>query len=379
MNVNQIFNVFSKKEKEISEISCEPNNLNEKLRKGEYNLVIDQARYPIGSLLEVFKDYNLNPDYQRRVVWENDRKSRLIESLIVNVPIPPVFLYEVDYNKYEVMDGLQRISSITQFLRGEYELESLELWGELNGKRFQDLPEDFQNTIKRRYLSATIIVKESTTDTNKEAKLKRFVFERLNTGGIKLSDQEIRNALYTGKFNDLINELSESDIFLKLVNTSKKTKSSISNPVDRMENRELVLRFFAYKDILINDSTGETRKILDHYAKKNTDLDSKSIEALRDYFYKVFELIYAILGDRAFCKSKKTSFEKMLYDTVTQSCSILLDRKIPGVENKKIDSQTVYSFFACNKKIFNGKYTDFSNVKKRVNSFDKFLMDNLNA
>src|SRR5690606_36572657 len=125
--------------------------------------------------------------------WDPKRKSRLIESLLVNVPIPPIFLYEIEYNKFEVMDGLQRISTIISFFKDEFKLDGLELWEELNTLYFSDLPEELRNSINRRYLSAIIILKESNKNKEKEAELKKFVFERLNTGGMELSPHEIRN------------------------------------------------------------------------------------------------------------------------------------------------------------------------------------------
>lgn len=376
MIISEVFDTFSKAEEKstLSEISAV--KLSDKLQRGEYNLVIDQARYPISSLPEVFKDYDLNPDYQRRIVWDVIRKSRLIESLIVNVPIPPVFLYETNYNEFEVMDGLQRISTIIGYLSGEFSLQGLELWSELNGFHFHTLPENFQQTIKRRYLSSVIIVKESVANKDKESELKRFVFERLNTGGVKLSDQEIRNALYSGSFNDLVNNLSEYEKFKKMMmvrkSTNKHPKDEVEQ-IDRMESRELVLRFFTYKDIIVNNSSGETKKALDTFARMNANCSKKKIEMYEKYFKEVFDFIYDIFGENAFRKSPTGRFEKMVFDTISQSCSVLFDEEIK-LNNLDTDYNTnKYKFFLDNKNEFNGKYTDFSNVKRRVSSFSEFL------
>ena len=125
----------------------------EKYRKGEYRIVIEQARYPLANLKEIFSAYNFTPEYQRRRVWDAKRKSRLIESFIINVPVPSIFLYEYDFSKYEVMDGLQRITSILEFFDNKYQLEGLELWSELNGKYYEDLPLEIRTAVERRYLS----------------------------------------------------------------------------------------------------------------------------------------------------------------------------------------------------------------------------------
>ena len=95
-------------------VTLSDNEINEKYKKGEIRIVTEQARYPLDSIETMLdsKKYLLNPEYQRRKRWDNARKSRLIESFIMNVPIPPIFLYEIEYSIYEVMDGQQRLKEI---------------------------------------------------------------------------------------------------------------------------------------------------------------------------------------------------------------------------------------------------------------------------
>ena len=169
-----LFTIFATKEIGEKVLCNSDEEILNKLQSGEYNLVIDQARYPLNSLSSIFESYNLHPDYQRNKVWDLTRKSKLIESLIINVPIPPIFLYEIDYNKFEVMDGLQRISTIIDFFDDRFKLKDLEIWSELNGKKFSELLPEFQNSIKRRYLSASIVLKESNVEREKENDLKKL-------------------------------------------------------------------------------------------------------------------------------------------------------------------------------------------------------------
>ncbi len=132
----ETFNLDKIKEEEITKSDEETNA---KYRKGEMRIVTEQARYPvksIKSMLDDTNDYKLNPEYQRRKRWDNGRKSRLIESFIMNVPLPPIFLYEYEYSKFEVMDGLQRLTSIYDFYSANFALEGLEYWKELNGKKY---------------------------------------------------------------------------------------------------------------------------------------------------------------------------------------------------------------------------------------------------
>jgi len=119
----------------------------------------------------------------------------------MNVPVPPLFVYESDLAKYEVMDGQQRITAVLDFYTNKLRLEGLDQWPELNARIYDTLPAEIRKGIDRRSISYIVLLKESAPTTEDEALLRQEVFERLNTGGIRLSPQEIRNALYQGRFN----------------------------------------------------------------------------------------------------------------------------------------------------------------------------------
>ena len=104
----------------------------------------------------------------------------------MNVPIPPIFLYENEYSHYEVMDGLQRMTTIYEFYQDKFALKGLEQWAELNGKVYSVLPEKIRQGIDRRYLSSIILLHESAKDQQKAQEMKQLVFERINSGGVKL-------------------------------------------------------------------------------------------------------------------------------------------------------------------------------------------------
>ena len=178
--------------------------INNKYQEGEMRIITETGRYPLQNIVDILSNnINFNPDYQRRRVWSDVQKSRLIESFIMNVPIPPVFLYEVDFSKYEVMDGLQRLSTVYDFYKDRFSLEGLGIWPELNGMKYSQLPAKVKSGVDRRYISTIVILKETAKTLEEEQILKKFVFERLNTGGTKLTDQETRNALYDGPMNKL--------------------------------------------------------------------------------------------------------------------------------------------------------------------------------
>lgn len=347
-----------------------------KYKKGEFRLVTEQARYPLANLKSIFENYNLTPDYQRRRVWDDKRKSKLIESFIINVPIPPVFLYEYDFSKYEVMDGLQRITAILDFFDNKFKLEGLDLWGELNGLYYRDLPEEIKLAIERRYLSAIILLKESATSSKKEKLMKRFVFERLNTGGVELSPQEIRNAVYSSDFNERLIKMAESKTFRTLWGELEDESYS------RMEDCELVLRFFAYKSACKHNISKSTASILDLYAERSKVFTDENISILEGIFYSTLELVYFIFGEAAFKSEEKLKkSEKMVYDAVMLSCAELIEEGYEWDIRKLCPNKIQTAKFNCieeNRKIFNGKYTSIKNVKERIELIKKELRGQMN-
>ena len=131
---------------------------------------------------------NLRPEYQRRSVWDTPKRSLFIESLLLNIPIPPIFLFEHALSRYEVMDGQQRLNSVTDFYENGFPLRGLERWSELNGLRYRELPETLQRGLDRRRISATVLLAEGTKKKEfTRNDIRKLVFERLNTGGQTLN------------------------------------------------------------------------------------------------------------------------------------------------------------------------------------------------
>jgi hypothetical protein len=134
----------------------------------------------------------------------------------MNVPIPPIFLYERDLAQYEVMDGQQRLNAIRSFVSNEFKLRDLKTWPELNTRRFVDLPPRIQAGLMRRGLAAVIVLTESGQDELTAMELRQYVFERLTTGGESLNAQEIRNCIFSKHFNDRLVSIARSEIFTKV-------------------------------------------------------------------------------------------------------------------------------------------------------------------
>ncbi len=188
--------------------------------------------------VSTLNDYLINghiiiPDFQRGYVWNRAQASRLIESLIINCPIPVVFLSQNPDETLYVIDGNQRLNSIKLFLNNEYELRGLTSYPEIEGYKFSDLDPRFQRHIQNRTIRCIVILKDT------HPQIKFDVFERLNTGSVKLNPHELRHGIHSGPLMELCEKLGKSSLFSDLTLTKNDR---------RMKADELVLRFFAFCD-----------------------------------------------------------------------------------------------------------------------------------
>ncbi|BAZ88286.1 DUF262 domain-containing protein [Dolichospermum compactum] len=362
--------------------------INEKYKKGEIRIVTEQARYPLDSIETMLdsKKYILDPEYQRRKRWDNIRKSRLIESFIMNVPIPPIFLYEIDYSIYEVMDGQQRLTAIYDFYKGNFLLEGLQYWRELDGKNYANLPDQVRKGIDRRYLSSIVLLQETAKSEEEAEELKRIVFERLNSGGEKLTPQETRNALQNGKFNQLCIKLSQNEYFRKMWNfplESEGEKKLLENEsYKKMEDVELVLRFFAYRHI--DKLKSPVDKFLDEYLKQANSYPDETMNKLENLFNETINLIYQILENSAFIppkegRNRKTPL-KTIYDPIMQVFANNISYKDVLIENKEtiqknlyLNKQAPFIQEVGRRNLFDGSYNNKKDVEARIRYFQKFL------
>ncbi|MFN8490442.1 MAG: DUF262 domain-containing protein [Caldilineaceae bacterium] len=231
------------------------------------------------------KSLLVQPPYQRGYVWDDGRASRLIESLLMNIPIPACYFAEEEAGVLTVIDGQQRLYSIWRFVRNHFKLKGLRTLTQHNGNAFKDLPEREQRLILGRSIRCIVITQESHPEIRFE------VFERLNTGMMQLTDQEIRNAIYRGEFNDLIKTLAEQPRWIKVLNKSKLDK--------RMRDDELVIRFFAVQD---NYKTYQDplRSFLNQYTMNKRMLNSQEKKRLTDLFEQTVDKVIHVFDDHAF-------------------------------------------------------------------------------
>lgn len=342
----------------------------EDYRAFDNRIVTEQARYPLKNAKSNFSDFILAPEYQRNNVWEPNKQSKLIESFMINIPIPPVFLYETSFSKYEVVDGRQRISAILSFYNNEFPLTGLEIFTELEGKRYEELEDEFKERLDRRFLSAIILLKESTSTDSRELELKQFIFERLNTGGELLEPQEIRSALYSdSEFNNLVKELKSNKLFTTLFKMSEKQ-------CNRMLDQEMILRFFAYKSAHYLKLSLGTKEVLNKYMSVSRNFDHKVISELRELFIKTISFVSNNFGPNAFVRTgqeKSRKPEKLLYDSIMIASAVCIEKKI----SINLDQATLINkkneLLEKNKSKFNGRNTSLTNVRERVDLFLQLL------
>lgn len=365
--------------------------IDKKYRRGEMRIITEQGRINLHAIVATLDSkqggkskYILNPVYQRRKRWDNRKKSLLIESFIINVPIPPIYLYEVEYAVYEVMDGLQRLTTIYDFYKGNFALEGLEYWQELNGKTYQQLPRNIKAGIDRRYLSSIVLLAETSKKIEDAEFLKRLVFERLNNGGSKLTAQETRNALYSGKFNELCLKLAEYENFRKLwhfpLMSANEEELLKNDPYREMQDVELVLRFFAYRHI--DKLTSPIDKFLDSFLKQANHYPNYTLLKLEKLFIQTIDTIYNTLGKNAFTMPKHKTPTKTIYDSIMQTFANNIEHHNTFIENKKSIKKDLYKNLSSfnhknDQPLFDGRLNNKKHIIRRIEYFHDYLQSHI--
>jgi uncharacterized protein with ParB-like and HNH nuclease domain len=305
----------------------------------------------------------LAPDFQRNEVWTEEKKCRLIESLMLKIPIPMFYVSADEKNVFSVVDGLQRLSTIRSFVLGDeflatkiqklkgegFHLKQLEFWGDkFNGANFSQLPINIQNRILETEFTFTII------NPGTPEEVKRNVFKRINTGGEPLTAQEIRHALYIGKSTELLMKLSKTKEFLDATFNTVKS--------NRMMDRELILRFLSFTvrdytnypknndmDSFLSDTmrilnimpdinNKEANKIFKGDVKREHILQS-NIEKIESLFKLCMKRALTIFGEHTFRKSyigkRRTPINKALFEVWSVLLSKLSEEEFKKLESKK--------------------------------------------
>jgi hypothetical protein len=248
----------------------------------------DKSDPPIAALHMRYQsgDLVLAPLFQRRKVWEDARASRLIESVLLEVPLPVFYLAEGADGTEEVIDGQQRLNAFFRFLDNEYPLRGLRALPHLNGLHFRNIDRPLQKLVRESSIR-TITFKKESDDA-----LRFEIFERLNTGAVPLNRQELRNCVYRGPYNKLLIDLSEDADYRVLM--------GLKGPEKRMRDVEYVLRFAAFFHATYLKYKSPMARFLDEDMKKHQRAGQAELEELRTAFKTSVALVRSLLGQNAF-------------------------------------------------------------------------------
>lgn len=252
--------------------------------------------------LKNFVDANdiiTDPDYQRKYVYDDKRASCLIESILIGIPIPVIYLAEEEDGVYSVIDSQQRITSFVRFLKNEFPLTGLKRLKSLNGLYFRQLEKSLQRRLSLKPLSTVCIERDSQN-------LKYEIFSRLNLGAVKLRDQEVRNCIYRGKFNDMLKEIANTNTYLPILFHDENTRYSYE---------ERILRFFALRPMELK---GTFKLMMNSFMETHINDDDEVLKKYKSQYNSLIELIKTVLGDDAFfsASDQRKKFNGAVYDSI---------------------------------------------------------------
>ena len=247
------------------------------------------------------------PEYQRDFVWDEVRQSRLIESIILGLPIPIVFMAEDTNGRLEIVDGSQRIRTLAAFLSNDLVLTKLEKLTELNDLSFSNLPNSRQKKIKNTSIRMIVLSESATKEVRND------LFERINRGSDLLRNMEKRKGIYQGNFNDFIyKECAKNKLILKLAPLSKSV-------INRQEHEELILRFFALADSypMFKTHGRGIGVILDEYMEeKNKSFSSEEKKEKQEQFDNMLNYVNKVF-ENGFCKKKGGSITRIFFEAIS--------------------------------------------------------------
>lgn len=258
-------------------------------------------------------DILTNPDYQRNYVYDDKRASLLVESILIGIPIPIIYLCEEEEGIFSVIDGQQRIMSFTRFLKNEFALVGLSKLSVLNGKFFRDLEKSVQRRLRAKSLKAICLDRDSQA-------LKYDIFSRLNLGAVKLKDQEVRNCIYRGPFNTMLRRIADTDENVKALFHYADNK--------RMEFEERILRFFAMRDFY--HISGTFKDTMNRFMMKHLHDSPEEIAKLEEQYRSVVDAVKQVLGREAFFfqGERSSKFNGAVYDSIVISFSLFPKRTL---------------------------------------------------
>lgn len=270
---------YAELEPEVEEVTDKPDSPPVSWHSHDWTISVLRDKYERGQI-------NLQPHYQREYVWDQkpELPSRLIESLLLQIPIPPLYFVRLETGKIEVVDGQQRLTTLIRFVTNKFKLKKLQKLSSLNGKLFQELSEQEQEKIADATIRSIVIEAGTNQDLRYE------IFERLNRGAMALNEQEIRNCVYRGLFCDLLAELE--------LDHSWRNIKGHDSPEARFIEREMILRFFAFTN-RIDHYAGNLKRFLNDYMGKYAPREKSQVSELGNMFRQTMQNVYIVFGENA--------------------------------------------------------------------------------
>lgn len=318
----------------------------------EFTIEIIVSKYSTGMLAD--ENEIFIPSYQRSFVWDEDRQSKFIESILLGLPVPYIFTADIDDGRLEVVDGSQRLRTLENFLNNKLKLTNLEILDKLNGFKYEDMPAGRQRKFKNSTIRMIALSDKSDED------IRFMLFERINTGSDLLKDMEKRKGIYSGKFlNFVYEECAKHPLFIKLTTFTDKLKK-------RGEPEELIIRFFAYSDRYLNYKSGVNEFLNDYTESKNRLLDKTR---LWDEFDRMLKFVNKNLptGFKKNVSSQKTP--RLRFEAISVGINLAL-RENENIRKPNLSFLNSHEF---DRLITGGSHNSPTNVKARI----EFVKDKL--
>lgn len=314
----------------------------------------------------------LEVPFQRKQIWKSDKASALIESIIMNVPIPPLYFAEEENGKWLVLDGLQRLSSIRSFYENEFALVKLGVIKELNNHKYKDLNPKSKSLLDDGMFRVNVIRRDSHPD------IKYDIFMRLNQGAVTLNYQELRNCLYRGLLNDLAKEICETNMdFLHILKQNK--------PHQRYLDVEFVIRYFAFSDNIDVDENNNVSlknyksklvQYLNEYMESKKNFTPADVENYRNRFNSTIQKVLIVFNTQnAFRITGSTKIYRTIADFVMPSFERLSEEYL---RNNKDQIYAIYQNFLERQEIRNSLSkgsSDKSVVNMKLNEWFGLFRD----
>jgi Protein of unknown function DUF262 len=311
---------------------------------------------------------DLAPDFQRHAnVWKEDAQSRLIESIIIRIPIPAFYIDATNEDRWLVVDGLQRLFALKRFiLDKELKLSGLEYLTNLEGKTYEQIDRRYQRRLEETQLTIYLI------DKGTPPEVKYNIFKRINTGGLALSPQELRHALNPGKGTKFLTKLAASPEFQQVVQLGNERKM-------RMDDREFILGFLAFSLTPYQKYADNRDTFLTKALSKINQLSEAELSTIETNFERTMAAAWNIFGEYAFrkiSKSQKKKFpvNKALFESWSVSLSKLSDQKILVLIGNKQKLITIFKTYIDNDKDFLESISQAAGkVQHRFSTIEKII------